>query len=281
VESITVNQLLKHTSGWTTHWGDHLFIPHTVAEFLNVSSPVSSDQIIEFVLAKKLHYSPGTRYAYTNISYLILGEVIEKVTGNNYEDYVNASVLFPLGIYNMNIGKTLLSEKLENEVNYYEQSNADSVKSIYDKSTLISRRYGGTDISTLGAAGGWIGTPSELLKLVAAIDGDKYRFDILSQETIDLMVNKDRRSYPVGWRGSNGKTTWWRTGSLAGTSALIVHQNDEISYAIITNTSSWKGSDFTLGLNRLMQSVIKSCSSMPNRDLFIPADTTINILSLR
>ena len=269
VEDITISHLLTHSAGWTTKWGDHLFIPNAIADHLEIDSPVEPSSIIEFALAKKLHYTPGIWSSYTNISYVILGEVIEKVTGDSYEDYVNAAILYPIGIYNMRIGGNLYSEKYLNEVTYYEQSNADSVESIYGTGKIVSHRYGGTDIKTLGSAGGWIATPAELLKLVAAIDATENKFNILEKEAIELMTNKGKKYKPMGWRGSDGNDTWWRTGSLAGTSALLVHLNDSISYCIITNTSSWKGSNFTLELNKLMRKIIHTNDDWPDRDLFV------------
>ena len=267
--AVAIRHLLTHSAGWTVKWGDHLFIPNAIADYLEIDSPVEPSSIIEFALAKKLHYTPGIWSSYTNISYVILGEVIEKVTGDSYEDYINAAILYPIGIYNMRIGGNLYSEKYLNEVTYYEQSNADSVKSIYGTGKIVSHRYGGTDIKTLGSAGGWIATPAELLKLVAAIDATENKFNILEKEAIELMTNKDKKYKPMGWRGSDGNDTWWRTGSLAGTSALLVHLNDSLSYCIITNTSSWKGSNFTLELNKLMRKIVHANDDWPDRDLFV------------
>lgn len=269
VEYITIRQLLTHKAGWTTKWGDHLFIPNAIAEYLKVSPPVSGSQIIEFALSKKLHYTPGKWSAYTNISYVILGEVIAEITHMPYEDYVNAAILYPLGIFNMRIGNNLYSERFYNEVKYYEQSNADSAKSIYGTGEMVPHCYGGTDIQALGAAGGWIATPSDLLKLVASIDANQNVFDILSEESVNLMTNQNYKDKALGWRGTDGKDRWWRTGSLAGTSALVKHENDSISWVIITNTSSWKGSNFTMELNKLMRQFVYSVKKWPDRDLFV------------
>jgi CubicO group peptidase (beta-lactamase class C family) len=50
---------------------------------------------------------------YSNFGYCILGCVIEKVSGQNYETYVREEVLAPLGISTMRLGKTLLEQRLE------------------------------------------------------------------------------------------------------------------------------------------------------------------------
>ncbi|NOZ48383.1 MAG: beta-lactamase family protein [Chlorobi bacterium] len=269
VEDITVSQLLTHSAGWTTRWGDHLFIQNSIAKQMHVELPVTASQIIEFALSKKLHFKPGTWSSYTNLSYIVLGKIITKITGNSYEDYVNFSILYPLGIYNMKIGNNLEKNKFPNEVTYYEPINADSAISIYETGIKVPHRYGGTDLKALSSAGGWIATPSELLKLVSAIDNNNSKYDILSKQSVNQMINLGYKSKSMGWRGTNGKEKWWRTGSLAGTSALIKHQNDSISWAIVTNTSSWKGSDFTIELNKLMSNIVANVNEWPKRDLFV------------
>jgi CubicO group peptidase (beta-lactamase class C family) len=97
-----------------------------------------------------------------------------------YEDFVRQTILFPLGIHDMRIGANLEEDRFENEVKYYEQYNAIRVKSIYDNEETVFLSYGGNDISTLGAAGGWVASSAELLKLITAIDGKPGVPDILS-----------------------------------------------------------------------------------------------------
>jgi CubicO group peptidase (beta-lactamase class C family) len=169
VENITVWHLLDHSSGWNRRFGDHMFMPHTISREINVPLPVTTSDIISFALQRRLHFNPGSGSSYSNLGYAILGEIIEKISGRTYEEYVQETILFPLGILDMRIGKNLETERFDNEVKYYEQTNAMKINSVYDFDIMVPFAYGGNDIETLGAAGGWVASASELLKLAVAI----------------------------------------------------------------------------------------------------------------
>ena len=67
-------------------------------------------QLITWTLANRpLDRPPGQHYAYSNFGYCLLGRVIEKVSGSDYEEYIKKEVLAPLGIERMRLGKTLPS----------------------------------------------------------------------------------------------------------------------------------------------------------------------------
>ncbi len=206
IENITVQHLLEHKAGWSKYYGDPVFMPHVVARKMKVSLPVKSEDVIGYALTRKLSYTPGTRYSYSNLGYVVLGQIIENITGMTYEDYVKFSLLNPLGIWDMQIGKGYFNEKAPNEVKYYELNAGQEVLAFDSYDSYASRVYGGNDISLLGAAGGWIASPAEVLKLAVAIDGFNSSPDILMPETIERMTSCSR-SKPdiIGWKGSDGR----------------------------------------------------------------------------
>jgi CubicO group peptidase (beta-lactamase class C family) len=116
VENITVLNLLNHSGGWTTRWGDPMFMPTIIARKLHKQLPVSSQDIIQFVLSKRLHFKPGTMSYYSNFGFMVLGEVIKKVSGMPYEEYIQTHVLYPQGIFDMRIGGSYLKDRYEFEV---------------------------------------------------------------------------------------------------------------------------------------------------------------------
>ncbi|MFW5872931.1 MAG: serine hydrolase domain-containing protein, partial [bacterium] len=191
VEKIKVIHLLNHSGGWTNRWGDPMFIPHAVARGLNKDLPVNSTDIIEFMLGKRLHFKPGTMSSYSNLGYAILGKVIEEVGEEDYESYIKSNILYPLGIFDMKLGGSYLTDRAELEVKYYEQADTYLVRD-YQGNKKVSRRYGGNDIQTLGPAGGWIASATDLLKFMQSIDGKDFPEDILSQESIEIMTNPER-----------------------------------------------------------------------------------------
>ena len=269
IESITVRHLLVHRAGWSRYYGDPMFMPHVVARNMHVELPVKSEDVIRYALTRKLNYKPGTRYSYSNLGYSILGEIIEKITGMDYEDYVQLSLLQPLGIRDMQIGQGYYEEKAPREVKYYEISGNKKVLAFDSRNEYVPRVYGGNDIALLGAAGGWIGSPAEMLRLGVAIDGFNSSPDILLPETVEKMTkNKGGRNNMIGWKGDDGRGTWWRTGTLTGSSALMVRQENGLNWIIVMNTTTWKRSRIHSETSRTMFRALSTVKEWPEYDLF-------------
>ncbi|MGQ1786683.1 MULTISPECIES: serine hydrolase domain-containing protein [unclassified Saccharicrinis] len=268
VERITVKQLLNHSAGFTNRYGDPMFIPNVIAKKMKVDYPVEKEDIIRFMLTKRLHYPPGTMSSYSNLGYAILEEVIEKASGMDYELYVKTNVLYPLEIFDMQIGGSYPWERFDLEVKYYEPDDAYLVDDHMGSKNMVPRSYGGNDIKTLGAAGGWIASTTDLLRLVVAIDGFDTPNDILSSNSIHEMSSTELLGgSPLGWRGVR-KHYWYRTGTLAGTSALVVRQDDGLSYAIVFNTNSWKGPEFANDVKWMMDRTLAKVDEWPDYNLF-------------
>jgi len=269
VEDITIRHLLTHTAGWSRRNGDPMFMPHQVARKTKSTFPVEVESIIEFALSRKLNYRPGSKYSYSNLGYAILGEIIEVRSGIAYEDYVNLAILNPIGVYDMQLGRSFVDEKADHEVSYYEAYKTRKVLSYHNPKEFVPRAYGGSDVHTLGAAGGWIGSPIEVLKLITAVDGRDSSHDILEPETISMMTQRGRTGRGMfGWKGSDGYGTWWRTGTLTGNAALVVRQNNDINWIILLNTSTYKRSRIHSEMSRTMFRAVASIKKWPEHDLF-------------
>ena len=114
---ITVRQLLQHSGGWDRDVSfDAMWIAGRVEMELGVAKPISCRDVIRFMLGQPLDFEPGTRYAYSNFGYCLLGRVIEQKSGKPYEEYVRDKVLKPLGINRMAIGATLFDGRRKGEV---------------------------------------------------------------------------------------------------------------------------------------------------------------------
>lgn len=270
VEQITVRHLLEHSGGWSTRYGDPMFMNAQIANIMDEELPISKETILQYVLKKhRLSFQPGSRSYYSNVGYVALGEVIEKVSGMPYEDFVKSNILKPLGIHHMKLGRNLLDQRDISEVVYYDREGATHRLSCTGSGEMVPRPYGGTDVESLGSAGGWIASSIELMKLMVSIDGYTDVPDYLSPNSIEEMTcPRDPILSPLGWRDVNDKGVWWRTGTLAGSSALAVRQNDGISWVVILNSSTWKGARFTKDIYRMMSNAIGSVEEWPEQDLF-------------
>ena len=267
--NITVAHLLSHQAGWSQRYGDHMFMPQVVADFLDKDLPVTTEDIVRFALDKRLHFTPGRGRSYSNLGYAILGLVVEEVSGMQYEDYCRKEIFEPLGIYDFEIAKNLYIDKDPLEVRYYEPSDAILKESIYGTGEILPASYGGNNIEALGGAGAWICTAPDLLRFVSSIDGlGPEDEEILPDLAVDFMTNRYNGFAPVGWKATTSNGYWWRTGSFPGTSAMVKRMPDGTVWAVLLNTSTWKSSMFTSDINRFMSRVLARNKSWADIDLF-------------
>lgn len=269
VYRIKVKHLLNHTAGWSLiTYGDPMFIPHKIHKMDNVPYPIEFDDVVRFVLTRHLPYRPGTRFNYSNFGYCLLGRVVESVTDDDYEEWVNDNILIPNGIRNMEIAGNFEEDRLENEVKYYDYSVDNEQLSFTGSGEMAYKPYGADDIEMLGPAGGWIANSIDLMRVLVMVDGYSKRYeDILSNELIDKMVNGvGGVSRPLGWRSVRGEH-WWRTGTLSGTSALLTRDLNGYSWVIVSNTTPRRGS-FPSTSRWAIREGMKMVKNWPDHDLF-------------
>lgn len=245
IDAITIEHLLTHTAGgWANDGEDPMF-----------SHPkMDHQQLITWVLAHQpLKHVPGEKFAYSNFGYCILGRVIEKLTGKSYEQAVREDVLVPCGITGMRISANTLAERLPQEVMYYDQNGENPY---------------GMNVTRMDSHGGWLATPTDLVRFLVRVDGFPNKPDILKSETICAMTAASSASsgYAKGWC-VNRYNNWWHTGSLPGTTTVAVRTSGKFCWAALTNTRDSKpaiGSD----LDRLMWDMVGKIKEWPNHDLF-------------
>jgi CubicO group peptidase (beta-lactamase class C family) len=244
-----------------------MFMPLIIADKMGVKPPADTKTIIRYALDKRLHFTPGTGKAYSNLGYSILGLVVEKVSGMPYGEYCRDSVLEPLGIYDMSLAHNLISQKVPFEVSYYEPSDVVLKPSIYGTGELVAPPYGGNDIEALGGAGAWLATAPDLMRLMLAVDGFSNRQDILSLESIDFMTDSENGFAPVGWKTTVRNGTWWRTGSFPGSAGMIKRQEDGFGWVVLFNSSAWNGPEIYSYINNMMYKVLAQVKHWPEDDL--------------
>lgn len=270
IDQICVKHLLNHTAGWSRRSGDPIFNSLYIARKMRVTPPATIENVIDYSLSRKLPYDPGTRYSYSNLGYGILGRIIEEKSGMPYEDYVILNILKPAGIHDMHLAKSFLHEKYPNEVNYYSTGHTLNIHAYDGSGDLVPAYYGGNDMQLLGAAGGWVASAPELVKLITTLDGFDRQQDILSEESLKRMTDPEEAGIGLfGWRGADHAGTWWRTGYINGTTALVVRQHNGINWAILFNTSTYKESRIQRYMSSMMFSAINQVELWPFLNLFL------------
>lgn len=270
VEKITIEHLLRHRAGFTIRSGDPMFSPLTmeVARRAGQNEALSTDQMIAYVIKSGLGYTPGGNTKYSNFGYTLLSKVIEQISGMDYEKYIKQEILAPIGCHDMHIAHNIDTLCHENEVKYYESSDAELVEACDGSGKMVQKCNGGNDVQGLQGAGGWVASPVEMLMFVSAIDGDPGKPDILKKSTITRMTSCTKNELPMGWMKVKENGNWIRTGSMAGTSAMLCKQSDGYTWIFVTNTSSWKGARFTRLISSMVNSAFGRVDQWPEKDMF-------------
>lgn len=268
---ITVEQLLRHKAGFTNYAGDAIFSTRYIMQQNHLTTPPDHRTLLRIVLRRHLGYTPGTAQRYCNIGYTLLSLIIEKRTGMSYENFMQRYVLNPAGCYDFHIAGNYLKDRRKNETVYYMHSSSVPVPEFNNSGRMVVRCYGENDITTALGAGAWVASAAELCRLVASIDGDRIVPDVISPQAVKLMTQEmPDHQFSLGWNFTPHNRPWIRTGSLVGTSALVLRYPDGECWVFITNTSTWKGHKFSQDTMALFEKLRKRFGSkMPKRNMFI------------
>ncbi|MCA9069918.1 MAG: serine hydrolase, partial [Planctomycetaceae bacterium] len=281
---ITIRHLLEHRGGWDRDKSfDAMFQSVRFAKQFDVPAPAKPDVIIRAMLRQKLDFAPGERYAYSNYGYCILGRVIEKLTGQGYEEYVKQNVLAPIGIHDMRIGRTHWEHKANAEVRYYHPDTGESVFQA-DLDETVPWPYGGWFLEAMDSHGAWLASAVDLARFATAFD-DPANCKILSAESIQLMHrrppglaghedNGDEKDvfYSLGWMNrvqKNGQIHHWHTGSLAGTATLLIRRQDGKHFVALFNArTSPHASHMGREVDPLLHQSAVKVQTWPEEDFF-------------
>ncbi|MGE1217126.1 serine hydrolase domain-containing protein [Bacillus toyonensis] len=91
---ITIRQLLNHTSGIAE------YLKSKDADIMNSKKTYTAEEIVKIGLALPPDFSPGKGWSYSNTGYVILGMLIEKITGNSYAEEIEKRIIEPLDLSN-------------------------------------------------------------------------------------------------------------------------------------------------------------------------------------
>jgi CubicO group peptidase (beta-lactamase class C family) len=237
---ITVEHLLRHQGGFHR---DPVFSSRDVKYQMQLDHAPTKEDFYKLVLSRRLRFAPGTWQKYSNFGYMLLSDIIEKVSGMPYEEFMKKEVFAPAGCYDFHIAGNYYEDKRKNEVRYYtHEGDGKFIEEYNDSGNIVERCYGGNNIPLLSGAGAWCGSPIEIARFVAAIDGDPGVPDIITAESVALMTEYfDTEKFSLGWNDTNPNSGWSRSGTLSGTCALVKRFPDGECWVLITNTSTWKG----------------------------------------
>jgi CubicO group peptidase (beta-lactamase class C family) len=230
-DSVTIHQLLTHTSGMGNFWEEHAKLAKE--KFKTV------DDYLALFISKPLLFKPGSRYAYSNSGYILLGKIIEQVSGQTWFDYVKEHIFLPA---KMNDTDALeLDDALPRVATGYTMSREHPGRwknNIY------------TNVIKGGPAGGSYSTTADLFRFADAV----LTYKLLSTENTALYISGkvkyDRGSYAYGMSTDtlNGHVVFGHTGGHFGiANELMICPDAGYVVVILTNgevENYWEISNF-------------------------------------
>ncbi len=201
VANITLRDLLSHTAGFPKY--QNLFFSNGATSCVDAATQGLQRSV-----------STGNGFRYSNMSYCVLGILIEAVTGKTYERVVYENLLTPLGISGMRMSSTY--DLGPDEVSHHPTPGRNFME-------------------TLGAAGAWNATPTDLVTIIDSIDPSTPGWKALSPEFAAAMRYRvpDGRP-PVGYGLGliNYAEGFGHTGTIQNTHAMVLVQPDGVTWAI-------------------------------------------------
>jgi len=172
---ITIRHLLTHTSGLPNYTD----LPEII---LKRTQPLNTEYIIDLFKNRPLDFEPGNKFKYSNSGYLLLGEIIEKVSGQSYEAFLEHEILKPLGMNNS--GYARREAAYPNRASGYTGVNPQAP----DRALPVH-------FSVLHSAGAMYSTVEDMLKWDQAL----YHGKILTPKSIKEIFMSDLGNYGFGW----------------------------------------------------------------------------------
>ncbi|HEU4387118.1 MAG TPA: serine hydrolase domain-containing protein [Blastocatellia bacterium] len=221
-EKIRIKHLLTHTSGLGSYF-NRKFMESSRALYRTV------DDMMKLAIDEKPAFEPGARWSYSNTGFLVLGAVIEKVTGRSYYDYIRENIYKPAGMINSDCYE--LDLVTPNLALGYEKEHTSS--GVRYRNNLFKHVIRG------GPAGGGYSTVEDLLRFSVALRSNK----LVGPEYTRLLMspkpdlNSPRYGYGFGIDTEQG--TAGHSGGFPGISSdLTMFLNSGYTAVVMSNYGS-------------------------------------------
>ena len=284
-EQITIRHLLTHTGGWDRNKPnggfDPIDRPAIAAAAVGAPAPASPETLVRYMKGMPLDFTPGEKFAYSNFGYIILGRVIERVSGMPYEQYVRTRVLQPVGATRTQQGRSRMRDALAEEVKYYMPwepglGMTPTAPSVFPGEGPVPFNYGGFHLEAGDASGAWVSSTIDLLRFLGGVDGRADRPDILGAGIVAEMTGSGPTVcangacyWALGWvvRPTEGDATWSHGGTLPGTTAMLVRTFHDLSLVGLFNARS-PTANLEAELHAALWNGLAGVTAFPTHDLF-------------
>jgi CubicO group peptidase (beta-lactamase class C family) len=224
--AITIHQLLTHTSGIPNYTSS----PEIGKLDRTGATP---QQMVALVQDKPLDFGPGTNWSYSNTGYILLGMIVEKVSGQSYADFLKNNIFAPLGMSDSgyDTARNILKERA---------SGYDMIDGHLANADFI-------DMSIPFSAGGIYSTVEDMYRWNEALAENRR---LLAQDSLKQMFAEypeavhEGQHYGYGVvisRLKLGKLLYHHGGGVEGFSSSIQrYPNERVCIVILSNLATYK-----------------------------------------
>jgi D-alanyl-D-alanine carboxypeptidase len=242
-ERVTIHQLLNHTAGMANIDRSITSVEAAIKNGIpHLQTPMTTDELLRKYASDKLVNAPGKVFDYSNADYIVLGKIIERVSGKPYEQILRETILQPL---NMRDSGMLYQHRiLDNLADTYFYRD-DLKRLANDLPVYIENWY---------AAGAMYSTAPDVLKFADALFG----FKLLKRETLEKMFTAGLDEYGYGvWIYNdyeiNGKKykIVKRPGSIMGANSVLFRILEaDATIIILSNTNAASLDEFAAEIGK-------------------------------
>jgi len=224
-DGITIEDLLRHQSGLYNFTNAEDY-PEWMTE------PRSREQLLELFRGQDPQFKPGEKTSYSNTNYVLLGYIIEDLTGDSYADQLQQRIVQPLDLQDTYYGDGI--DPGQNEARSFQYKDNDWI--------LAPE----TDMSIPGGAGAIVSTPDDLTDFIRAL----FQGELVSQESLDHMTDVENglgmglMKIPFYDRYAYG-----HNGGIDGfQSNLSYFPDDDVAFAFTGNGLNYPMNDVLIGM---------------------------------
>jgi len=231
--NITVSHLLNHQGGWDRNvGGDPILQFFTVSGALGLDHPATGMEFLRYSMSQALHFTPGTRYVYSNLGYIALGRVVDRITGQPFVAVAQRQVLRPWGVRRIQLSR--YPEKLrEPDEPFYDDDQIDVNVTDFPTAERIRIADGGrAHWEALDSVGALMASVEDLLRFAQG-------YHLAGGETAQEYASIGE---PRGAR--NGVFTS-HSGGWYGTGTDLQERPDGVDWALLSNRNTFNDSEYT------------------------------------
>lgn len=226
---VTIHHLLTHTSGTGDYW-EELFSS-------NWWEIKTVQQLADLTAKNTIEFEPGERFSYSNAGPVILGLIIERISGMSYDEYIRQNITGPAGMINTDCYE--VDEPVENLAFGYSKTDYQGNRTERWYNNLFMHAAKG------GPAGGGYSTVEDLYRFAQALLSytllDKKHFEIVTSGKINMFkgFDEEKYSYLFTERKIGDERIIGHGGGAPGINAdLAIYMNSGYIVAVMSNYSN-------------------------------------------